>query len=105
MYALRLRPRLPRLPLLFALAYGALLYGLGTITTNAILDGVVGVLLGLYLCSYPARATIDALFADRFALQQIWSTWSGKCWLALQGLVLLGGWAVVFVGMVCLVGA
>ena len=105
MYAIRLDRTLPRLPMLLAAAYGAALYGLGTVSGNAILDGVVGVLLGLYLCSYPARATIDVLFADRFAFQQVWSRWSGKAWLALHGLVLLSGWVVVFAGMVCLVGA
>jgi hypothetical protein len=104
-YALRLGSTLPRLPIVLAVAYGAALYGLGTVTGNAILDGVVGVLLGLFLSSYPARATVDVLFADRFALEQVWSRWSGRSWLALHGLVLLSGWVVVFVGMVCLVGA
>ncbi len=105
MYAVRLARTFPRLPILLASAYGTALYGLGTVSGNAILDGIVGVLLGLYLCSCPARATIDVLFADRFAFEQVWSRWSGKAWLAGHGLVMLGGWVVVFVGMVCLVGA
>jgi hypothetical protein len=104
-YAVRLDHALPRIPLFLAAAYGAALVGLGTITGNAALDGVIGGLLGLYLCACPARATIDVLFADRFALARIWSSWAGRGWLALQGLVLVIGWAVVFAGIVCLMGS
>jgi hypothetical protein len=104
-YVVRLNDALPRIPLLLTVAYVAGLFGLGTITGTAAVDGVIGGLLGLYLCACPARATIDVLFADRFAFQRIWSSWAGRGWLALQGLVLLIGWAVVFVGMVCLVSA
>ena len=103
MYALQLPRALPRLSLLLAAAYGAALYGLGAVTGNAALDGVLGGLLGLYLCSCPARAAIDVLFADRFAFQRIWSSWSGRGWLALQGVVLLVGWVVLFAGIVCLI--
>ena len=39
------------------------------------------------------------------ALRTIWLRWSGRRWLALNGLVLLAGWVVVFLGMVSLVGA
>jgi len=83
-YAVRLARTFPRLPILLASAYGTALYVLGTVSGNAILD---------------------VLFADRFAFEQVWSRWSGKAWLAGHGLVMLGGWVVVFVGMVCLVGA
>jgi hypothetical protein len=62
-------------------------------------------MLGLYVCSCPARNTIDVMFADRFALGRIWSSRSGRGWLALNGLVLLGGWAAIWLGMTRLVGA
>jgi hypothetical protein len=67
-----------------------------------VLDGLIGVLLGLAICSLPARNTIDALFANRFALAELRSGWAGRCWLALNGLVLVAGWAVIWLGVVSL---
>ena len=101
-HALRLKTRIPRLPFGLAAGYGAVLYGLGTVTTNAILDGMVGVVLGLYLCSIPARAIMDVLFADRFAAERFWSN---RPLLTMHGLALLAGTLVIFAGMVCLIRA
>ena len=105
MLALRLAHRPLWIQLLLAIAYSVPVLVLGTITGSGPLDGLVGGLLGLYSCSYPARNTIDVLFANRFALARIWSTWSGRGWLALNGLVLLAGWWVIFLGMVSLIGS
>ena len=105
MLALRLNTRTLWLQVLLALAYCLPILLLGTITGNPALDGLVGGLLGLAICSHPARNTVDALFADRFALRRIYASWAGKRWLALNGLVLLAGWATIWLGMVSLVGA
>ena len=102
MQAVRLDTRLPRLPFALAAAYGAVLYGVGTVTTNAIYDGMLGVVLGLYLCSIPAKTIMDVLFADRFAAQRFWSN---RPVLAMQGLTLVVGTLVIFAGMVCLMRA
>ena len=40
--------------ILLAIAYGSLLYYLHTLTGTNMLDGSIGVLLGLYICSHPA---------------------------------------------------
>jgi|SRR4051812_15468416 hypothetical protein len=104
MFALRLNHTTLWLYALAAIGYSALALGLDALTPNAVLDGTIGVLLGLYVCSCPARNTIDVLFANRFALAQISSRWSGRGWLALNGLVLLSGWAAIFCGMTRLVG-
>jgi len=56
----------------------------------------------IWLVAQPACNTIDILFANRFALRAIWSTWFGRGWLALNGLVLLG-WGVIWLGMVNLI--
>jgi hypothetical protein len=105
MLALRLTTRTLWLQVVLALAYAIPTLLLGTITGSPALDGLVGGLLGLSICSLPARNTVDALFADRFALRRIYATWAGKRWLALNGLVLLAGWGVIWLGMVSLVGA
>jgi hypothetical protein len=41
----------------------------------------------------------------RQPLRAIWSRWFGRGWLALNGLVLLLGWGVIWLGMVNLINA
>ncbi len=84
--------------LVWAGTYGALLHALGTPTGSDMLDGALGVMLGLYISSHPAANAIDVLFADRFALRRITSTRFGVYWLLLNMLVLMTGWLVIFVG-------
>ena len=82
---------------LLALVYIALLSYLRTLTGTNMLDGIIGVLLGLYICSRPAANAVDMLFFERGALRQL-SEWSGIGWLALNMLVLLLGCVVVIAG-------
>ncbi len=84
-----------------ALAYGGALYFLHTLTGNNKLDGSIGVLLGLYICSQPAANAIDALFFARRGNSQ--SAWAEVRWLALNALVLILGWLVITLGIIRLV--
>jgi hypothetical protein len=45
---------------------------------------------------------VDMLFFERYNLRQI-TEWSGVGWLALNTLVLLAGWMVIFIGLTRLV--
>ena len=83
---------------LLAIAYSGLLYYLRTLTGANTLDGIIGVLLGLYICSHPAANMLDALFFERRFQRQGSSRWSGISWLALNLLVLLVGWLVITIG-------
>jgi hypothetical protein len=103
--AIRLSTRGLWLQILIALAYLIPIRSLDTLTGNSVLDGSIGVMLGLYLAAQPARNTIDLLFANRFALRTVWSTWLGRGWLALNGAVLLLGWAVIWLGLVNLINS
>jgi hypothetical protein len=105
MLALRLDSKPLWMQIVLALAYSVPICFLGTVTNNPVLDGLIGGTLGLYICSQPARNTIDVLFADRFALRRIWSTWAGSGWLTLNAVVLLAGTLVIFLGMVSLITA
>jgi hypothetical protein len=87
-----------------AAGYSGLLHSLGTLTGSGMLDGVISVALGLYICSHPAANAIDLLFLERAALRQVSSAWSGLGWLALNGLVVLVGWLVIATGTTRLVG-
>ena len=89
---------------LLAIAYGGLLQYRRTLTGQAMLDGMIGVVLGLYVCSHPAANAVDLLFQGRGALRQMSSEWTGVGWLALNLLVLLIGWLVIVMGATRLVG-
>ncbi len=89
---------------LVAVLYGAVALARPMLTGRRTLEGAVSVLLGLYICSHPAANAIDALFFRRQAQQEDSSGWSGMAWLALNLLVLLLGWMVIFIGVTRLVG-
>jgi hypothetical protein len=57
------------------------------------------VALGLYICAHPAANAVDMLFFERDTLRRVSSEWPVVRWLALNLLVLLTGWMVVFVGL------
>jgi hypothetical protein len=65
---------------------------------SGVIDGTVGVLLGLYICSHPAANGIDLIYIERGALRRVASRWSGVSWLALNGLVMFVGWLVIVAG-------
>jgi hypothetical protein len=81
---------------LLALLYGGWMITQHTITGLPWLDGVIGVLLGLFICSRPAANLLDLLFYRRRARES--SEWSSIGWLALNVLVLFVGWIVITIG-------
>lgn len=89
--------------ILLAIAYSSLLRTLHALTGMPMLDGYIGVALGLYICSHPAANAVNMLFFERQALRQVSSKWSGVRWLALNLLVLVTGWMVIYVGITRLV--
>ena len=58
---------------------------------------VIGVLLGLFICSLPAANMLDLLFAARRS-QSSSSEWALLGRLGLDLLVLFAGWIVVTIG-------
>jgi hypothetical protein len=90
--------------LVVALSYGLLLTIQPQLTGIALLDGTLGVALGLYICSHPASAAVDLLYLDRMLMQRLASEWSDLGWLALNLVVLVAGCLVTIVGATRLVG-
>jgi hypothetical protein len=90
--------------LLVAIGYGAVVNVVPSLTGVALLDGTIGVALGLYICSHPASAAIDLLYLDRLVLQQLASEWADLGWLGLNLLVLIAGCLVTIVGATRFVG-
>jgi hypothetical protein len=62
------------------------------------LDGSIGLLLGLYLCSRPAANGIDLFFAERGSWRRTLTFRSGLEWLALNAVVMIAGWLVLVTG-------
>jgi hypothetical protein len=87
------------------IAYGSLLYSRRTLTGMNHLDGIIGVVLGLYLCSHPAANLIDMLFYRRSSCYQFSSNRSVFWWLTLNVLVLLVSGVVIFIGTTLLIGS
>jgi hypothetical protein len=90
---------------LLGVAYSSLLYYQRTLTGTDNMDGIIGVLLGLYICSHPAANVVDMLFFRRGARRQFSSKRSAVLWLAINMLVLLIGWFVIFIGTTRLIGS
>jgi len=64
----------------------------------SLVDGGVGVVLGLYTCAQPAANCIDLIFLERGAFKRVTSEWAGIGWLTLNFVVMLVGWMVLVVG-------
>ena len=84
--------------LLPAAAYLAWAFHFRPLEGSRLVDGTIGVLLGLYICSHPAANGIDLIFLERGAFHRVASRWSGVGWLALNGLVMFVGWLVIVAG-------
>ena len=80
-----------------ACLYCGWMYTQRTITGIPRLDGAIGVLLGLFICSLPAANMLDLLFAARRS-QSRSSEWASLGWLGLNLLVLFVGWIVITIG-------
>ena len=87
------------------IAYGSLLYSRRTLTGMYNWDGIIGVVLGLYICSHPAANLIDMLFYRRGIYYQFSSKRSVFWWLTLNVLVLLVSGVVIFIGTTRLIGS
>ena len=83
---------------LLAIAYSSLLYFQDTLTGTPKLDGAIGVILGLYVCSHPAANALDRWLFRRDARREISSRKAAVVWLALNILTLLIGWIAIFIG-------
>jgi hypothetical protein len=97
------KDRLHKMEILWGMVLLGLLYispmlWLHTLTGLTVLDGSIGVLLGLYICSHPAANAIDALFFERGSLRRLSSDWAGLRWLSLNLLVLTVGYVVIVIG-------
>jgi hypothetical protein len=84
--------------MLLAIGYGTAFVYLYTLTGSTILDGIIGVLLGLYIGSHPAAHLLDLLYLPHGARKELLSSEPGVVWLAANILVLLVGILAIVIG-------
>ena len=84
---------------LLALVYIVLLYFQPALWGTNKRDGILSVLLGLYICSHPVANTLDVILFGRYTWRQGSSVTAEVLWWGLNFLVVLAGWAVIYIGM------
>ena len=85
-------------------AYSSFLYYQDTFADPSGVQGIIGVLLGLYICSHPAAHVVDLFFLRGGGQRLFSSKRAVVMWLALNVLALLIGWTVIFFGTTRLIG-
>jgi len=102
----RLGRRIVTLSVLIVLgiAYSGFLYSQPTLTGVRDLDGIMGVVLGLYISSHPAAHLVEMLFYRRAIRYRFSSKRSVVLWISLNVLVLFISGIVIFVGTTRLIG-
>jgi hypothetical protein len=73
---------------LLAIACAGLLHLLDSPARMRLLDGSIGMALGLDICAHPAANMVNMLFSERSALCQSTSSASMVQWLALNLVVI-----------------
>ncbi len=85
---------------IIAAIYCLLLYFNMPLTMNLKVDGIVGVLYGLYAASHPAANVLDLLFYARDEMRQGLSKKAYALWWGLNGLVLVAGWFTIVFALI-----
>lgn len=84
--------------ILFALIYSAWLISLHSWTGARRVDGMIGVLFGLYICSHPSANFLDLLIYRHSSLNQDLAGRPLALWLTLNLVTFLVGWGVFVIG-------
>lgn len=94
------RDRIARLLVLLAIAVAYLgwMYSRHTLTHYARLDGSIGVLGGLYICSHPAASFIDLLFFGRHTIANQLPAGKLAVWIGLNLVVFSFGCLMIIAG-------
>jgi hypothetical protein len=100
MYRKKHTPNTPMLIAALALGVGyiAAVGGGRSITGSVRLDGIVGIVTGLFMCSHPAANLLNLLLFHQGAAYLKLSGRGCALFWALNAAVLLAGWWVIFSG-------
>ena len=100
MYQKKHRPNTPLLVsgLILAAAFDLLFLLHTSLTGTPRLDGVVGIVLGLFICSHPAANALNLLLFHQGATYFGFGRQGYRWWWVLNAVVALAGWSSIFVG-------
>lgn len=90
---------------LMAIVYAVLVHAMPTVTGSVRMDGLIGVLLGLYICSHPAANFLDMVLYGGRNAPKFSSLRSALLWLAVNMLAMAAGWFAIFIGVTTLAGS
>src|SRR4030042_4511105 len=90
--------------IVLGIAYSGFLCFQPAVTGVRDLDGIIGVVLGLYISSHPAAHLVEMLFYRRAMRYPFSSRRSVVLWISLNVLVLFVSGIVIFVGTTRLIG-
>lgn len=79
------------------LAYAAMVRLCGTLTGHPMTDGVIGVLLGLWIASFPAANSVDLLFYRSLVHRRL-EGWRGVAWVGLNLVVFFAAFLAIDMG-------
>jgi len=82
-----------------AAAYCLVLFEGWSPTGRHLLDGIIAMALGLYICSFPAANMIDILFYRHASTTRRVSGWSGAGWVSLNLVALAAAWLLITTGV------
>jgi hypothetical protein len=83
---------------LIAVFFAVFLIRVHAFSASAILDGSIGLVLGLYVCAQPAANAVTMLLYERHPLQSFPSKTAFLAWSLLNVFVLAAGWWDIFLG-------
>ncbi|MBM4338660.1 MAG: hypothetical protein FJ110_03865 [Deltaproteobacteria bacterium] len=84
--------------------YSILISSQRTLTGIYDLDGIIGVVFGLFICSRPAANLVDLLFYRQSVQNQFPSSRAIVLWVTLNTLILLIGGIAIFFGTTRFIG-
>ena len=84
--------------ILLAIVVGSLFRFLPALTGNDEIDGLFGVMLGLYICSKPATHVVDMLIFGRDVRHWISTVQADIGWTLLNLLVMFSGLSLIVAG-------
>jgi hypothetical protein len=83
---------------LLAIAYNSSFLFFFTLTGSTTLDGIIGVLLGLYIGSHPAAHLLDLLYLPQGKRRELLTSEPGTVWLAVNILIVVVGVFTIVIG-------
>ena len=86
--------------ILLALGYGGILTYHQTLTGSGRLDGMIGVMLGLFICARPAANLMDLLYQSASNRRHGLAVYDLWIWLLLNVFTLIVGLIVVIIGAI-----